>query len=327
MSEKKTVEYINDLSSPISQVLQTINEKSKTDTFIYGLQRIAKVNDKAKADYYLYDALGSVTGLTNEKGALTAKYSYNEFGIPTASSKFGQGGERSNTYGYTGEDFDQTTGLLYLRARYYSPEIGRFISQDPLPGNLITPRTQNRYAYVLNNPLSYIDRLGLGPKGGTGATTFFNAWKIMLGEVSLEAWISGTVSGSKDIKILYGLWDITLETPLASYGIDKTGGFNITPNSNVSNSIFTNHWSVTTGNVPGDWIRSYYMTLTRTVSFRQGSLDIDYKANFTFSLGTPGKYAAGVALGGALAIITVTNPELIPIVGPALRKLVEGYAF
>ncbi|MCL5292145.1 MAG: hypothetical protein M1548_06405 [Actinobacteria bacterium] len=70
---------------------------------------------------------GSITGLASEQGSLTAKCSYNEFGVPTYSSKFGQGGERSSTFGYTGEDFDQTTGLLYLRARYYSPEIGRFI--------------------------------------------------------------------------------------------------------------------------------------------------------------------------------------------------------
>ncbi|MCL5292151.1 MAG: RHS repeat-associated core domain-containing protein [Actinobacteria bacterium] len=167
MSEKKTAEYINDPSRPVSQVLQTVDEKGKTDTFIFGLQRIAKVNDKsraydeAKADYYLYDALGSVTGLTNEKGALTAKYSYNEFGIPTASSKFGQGGERSNTYGYTGEDFDQTTGLLYLRARYYSPETGRFIRQDPTPNVFGKTTSQNRYVYVDNNPLAYIDPLGL----------------------------------------------------------------------------------------------------------------------------------------------------------------------
>jgi len=56
---------------------------------------------------------------------------------------------------------DAESGLLYLRARYYDPSIGRFISADPYLGRMAEPVTQNRYIYVQNNPLLYIDPNGL----------------------------------------------------------------------------------------------------------------------------------------------------------------------
>ncbi|NPV44514.1 MAG: RHS repeat-associated core domain-containing protein, partial [Firmicutes bacterium] len=51
-------------------------------------------------------------------------------------------------------------GLIYLRARYYDPEVGSFISRDSYPGNLMRPLSQNRYIYVENNPINYIDPSG-----------------------------------------------------------------------------------------------------------------------------------------------------------------------
>ncbi len=66
-----------------------------------------------------------------------------------------------NTFGYTGYQYDVAAGLYYAQARYYRPEIGRFISVDPLPGNITKPLTLNPYPYVLNNPMTYIDPLGL----------------------------------------------------------------------------------------------------------------------------------------------------------------------
>lgn len=64
-----------------------------------------------------------------------------------------------NTRKFTDEDED-TTGLYYLRARYYDPTIGRFISQDSYRGNLFDPLSLNRYIYCKNNPLKYVDPSG-----------------------------------------------------------------------------------------------------------------------------------------------------------------------
>ncbi|MFC4768174.1 RHS repeat domain-containing protein [Effusibacillus consociatus] len=101
--------------------------------------------------YYLQDRLGSVIGLTDPTGKMITKYHYDEFGIPHPSKKFDKNWPGpNNTFGYTGLEYDYTTGLNYARARYYMPEIGRFISKDPVQGIAQLPLTQNGYTYTEN---------------------------------------------------------------------------------------------------------------------------------------------------------------------------------
>jgi len=108
-----------------------------------------------------------VIALTDEAAAVKTTYSYDPFGNTTVS------GETSdNPFQYTGRE-DDGTGLYYYRARYYSPELQRFISEDPIlkPGNpnapcllprlLRTPAMLNAYNYVVNNPIRLRDPLGL----------------------------------------------------------------------------------------------------------------------------------------------------------------------
>jgi RHS repeat-associated protein len=109
----------------------------------------------------LTDAIGSVIGLVNSSGSITTQYTYDPFGVTTAS------GAASNTFQYTGRENDGT-GLYYYRARYYNPLIGRFISEDPLGFRGGGP---NFYGYVGNDPINFSDPTGLGPAGtatGTG---------------------------------------------------------------------------------------------------------------------------------------------------------------
>lgn len=102
--------------------------------------------------YYLTDALNSTLALTDAAGNLTTQYTFEPFGNTTQT-----GAANSNSYQYTGRENDGT-GLMYYRARYYSPTTQRFISQDPIgfDGDDV-----NLYAYVGNNPIKYIDPLGL----------------------------------------------------------------------------------------------------------------------------------------------------------------------
>ncbi|RLC61624.1 MAG: hypothetical protein DRI48_10530, partial [Chloroflexi bacterium] len=65
--------------------------------------------------------------------------------------------------GYTGEWWDGDAGLLYLRARWYAPRVGRFASQDPLPGFPNRPRTFQAFVYAHNNPINLTDHSGLSP--------------------------------------------------------------------------------------------------------------------------------------------------------------------
>jgi RHS repeat-associated protein len=103
--------------------------------------------------FYQTDALGSIIALTDETGVSKTQYGYDPFGNVTIS------GETSdNPFEYTGRENDGT-GLYYYRARYYSPELQRFISEDPIcwrGGN-------NFYTYVTNNPVKLKDPSGTGP--------------------------------------------------------------------------------------------------------------------------------------------------------------------
>jgi len=98
------------------------------------------------------DALGSVIALTDDTGMVKTTYTYDPFGKVTIT------GEASdNPFQYTGREND-STGLYYYRARYYSPELQRFISEDPIgrAGGDV-----NYFAYVGNNPVNLTDPLGL----------------------------------------------------------------------------------------------------------------------------------------------------------------------
>ncbi len=61
---------------------------------------------------------------------------------------------------YTGQVEDADVGLYYYGARYYDPEIGRFITEDSYQGDIGNPCSQNQYVYVLQNPLKYVDPTG-----------------------------------------------------------------------------------------------------------------------------------------------------------------------
>lgn len=106
--------------------------------------------------FYHADGLGSIRELSDSTGAVVKSYTYDSFG-----NIVDQTGSVPNFYAYTGREYDFESGLYYYRARYYDPGIGRFLREDPLRGNLRAPQTLNLYPYTSNNPLVFIDPLGL----------------------------------------------------------------------------------------------------------------------------------------------------------------------
>jgi len=153
-------DYVNDLVAPVSQVLlkrvQSNQWKGeKTTRYVYGGSRISQ-SSEGRTQFYLCDSMGrNVSALVSFSGKVLNSYEYGAFGGSLSEEE-----DVSNVYKYCGEQFDEETGLIFLRNRYYDPEIGRFISKDPRPGSLDRPATLNPYCYVENNPVNFIDPLG-----------------------------------------------------------------------------------------------------------------------------------------------------------------------
>ncbi|MBU7018120.1 MAG: hypothetical protein HXS44_11480 [Theionarchaea archaeon] len=133
-------------------ILYEINMTTQMDAvYIYGpTGRIAKkVNDIT--EFYHTDHLGSTRLTTSETGSKVTEVQYKPFGEQISTT--------DERYTYNGKELD-STGLYYYGARYYDPEIGRFLTRDPLQGDKTVPQTLNKYVYCLNNPLRYIDPTG-----------------------------------------------------------------------------------------------------------------------------------------------------------------------
>ena len=105
------------------------------------------------SEFFLADGLGSIIAVANSAGAITGTLEYDPFGRTSYL-----GTAAVTPFRFTGRE-DDTTGLYYYRARYCSPSLTRFISEDPL--GLDAGLTPHLYAYVGNSPLSFIDPLGL----------------------------------------------------------------------------------------------------------------------------------------------------------------------
>ena len=101
-----------------------------------------------KTYFYHTDANKNVTELSNENGEVIAHYEYSPFGAYAAS----------NPFRFSSEYFDQETGLVYYNYRYYNPELGRWISRDPIEEQ----GGYNLYGMIGNNPMNGWDKWGQG---------------------------------------------------------------------------------------------------------------------------------------------------------------------
>ncbi|USG64645.1 RHS repeat-associated core domain-containing protein [Brevibacillus ruminantium] len=116
-----------------------------------------------KQGYYLYNSHGDVVKIVGEQGEELNRYEYDTWGNIVSKKE-----EMSNPFAYSGEMFDNETGFYYLRARYYDPTVGRFISEDTYKGQVDNPLSLNRYTYVHNNPLRFVDPSGRKAAEGAG---------------------------------------------------------------------------------------------------------------------------------------------------------------
>jgi RHS repeat-associated protein len=133
----------------------------------------------ATASYVHRDALGSVTRITDSAGSTSGSSRYFAFG--SYREQIGS----QDRYAFVSRESQLSGSLYYMRARYYDPTTGRFLSADPagLSG------AYNLYAYVGNNPVNFGDPSGLkGKRGGGGGGS---CWPIMiyLNQWLVEPWV------------------------------------------------------------------------------------------------------------------------------------------
>ncbi len=113
---------------------------------------IARKDPDGSKFYYHPDHLGSTTFVTNQSGIVVEETNYYPYGLPIYDAQ--------SRYLYTGKELDRSTGLEYYGARYYSPELGRFVEPDSIVQTLYNPQNLNRYSYTLNSPYRYTDPTG-----------------------------------------------------------------------------------------------------------------------------------------------------------------------
>jgi RHS repeat-associated protein len=140
-----TTRYLVDDLNPTgyAQVIEEVVGGAVQREYAYGLQRISQnqvISNAWTSSFYGYDGGGNVRQLTSLAGTVTDTYNYDAFGNLLNST-----GTTPNNYLYRGEQYDPDLGLYYLRARYYNPATGRFLSRDLEDGDPTVPASLHKW--------------------------------------------------------------------------------------------------------------------------------------------------------------------------------------
>ena len=155
----ETTNFINDGAYVVGEVCGDGIIK-----YTYGTDLIS-IDNNGTLGYYHTDEHGNVSAISDVDRTVVADYDFDAFGNETVSTD-----SYYNPMRYCGEYYDDETGLIYLRARYYDPYIGRFVSEDPVKDGT------NWYVYCNNNPVVSVDSNGLWIETAFDAVSF--AWSV-----------------------------------------------------------------------------------------------------------------------------------------------------
>ena len=173
---------------------------------IAGGRRIATVTPQGAKQYYHVDHLGSTRVITDAHGKRLREFYYSPFGKiisdleydyknPDVNISTGQIVE--SIRGYTGQKID-SSGLMYYRARYYNPDIMRFVQADSIVPDPFSSQDFNRYSYVVNNPVNYTDPTGhwsvFGGRSGKETKETMITVGIIAAEIALIAAAAGSAT-------------------------------------------------------------------------------------------------------------------------------------
>ena len=152
---KSTTHYLVDPTARFPRIVAEYDDQGHlTATFLYGDELLARRKAGVET-YFEHDGHGSVVTLTDVNGGATQTYSYDAWGNAVEAI-----GSDENEFRYTGELQDPDTGLIYLRARWYDPAVGRFASPDETSACESCIGTGQTYGYADGDPLNGRDPSG-----------------------------------------------------------------------------------------------------------------------------------------------------------------------
>jgi RHS repeat-associated protein len=152
-----TTQFVWDRAHPsgLPQIVAELDDTGNVlNRYTYGDDRIS-LHTGGQTYAYHYDGMGSTRLLTDAGGAIAARYQFDAWGNLMSSS-----GSVPNPFLYTGEQFDPNAGFYYLRARFYDPVHGRFVSADSHPGSVYDPPSLHKYLYAHADPVNHVDPTG-----------------------------------------------------------------------------------------------------------------------------------------------------------------------
>lgn len=171
------VTYAYDASSGSENLLAS-TDSSGTTYYVWGMGLVGSEGPGGEYLSYHFDVRGSTAALTDNSGNVTDRFTYGVYG--TISSHEGSTETPFLFNGLYGV-MDDGDGLIYMRARYYSPELMRFLSVDPVRGSISDPATLNRYAFARGNPVMFMDPFGRSATLIAGGHTALDAAGLIPG--------------------------------------------------------------------------------------------------------------------------------------------------
>ncbi len=202
-------------------LLVRYSEDGTLEKYVYGNGLIAssetRESHSPKYRTYLYDLRGSVTFTLDSSANITSEYRYSTYGKRNVIK-----GSTTSELGYCARDgvLTEVTGLLYMRARYYYPNLMRFINQDIVTGDISNSNSLNRYTYVEGNPATMIDPFGLCAentiKGGIKKTV---KGVGQLGMAGAAAYGGITIAGISGPIGWLGLGIVLISGVVANFGL------------------------------------------------------------------------------------------------------------
>ena len=167
----KDTTYTYNTNCKLSQLL-TKTTNGVITKYVYGRGLIGEEVSGAFKTYH-FDCRGSTVAITDQNGNITDTFAYDTYGNLVSRT-----GTSNVIFLYNGRDgvIADDNGLYYMRARYYSPEMRRFVNADIVAGQISNAVTLNGFAYANGNPVSFVYPFGLSAERGVSTAKNIFKW-------------------------------------------------------------------------------------------------------------------------------------------------------